>query len=53
VALLYPTAEEARITCAIVDAAVRVGDVNRAGEGAAPHWICEMPAGGLLSARLP
>jgi hypothetical protein len=29
VASLYPTAEEARITCAIVDAAGRVRDLNR------------------------
>ena len=28
VASLYPTAEEARITCAIVDAAARVRDLN-------------------------
>jgi hypothetical protein len=28
VASLYPTAEEARITCAIVDAAVKVRDLN-------------------------
>jgi hypothetical protein len=28
VAHLYPTAEEARITCAIVDAAARVRDLN-------------------------
>lgn len=28
VAGLYPTAEEARITCAIVDAAARVRDLN-------------------------
>ena len=27
-ASLYPTAEEARITCAIVDAAARVRDLN-------------------------
>ncbi len=27
-ASLYPTAEEARITCAIVDAAAKVGDLN-------------------------
>jgi len=38
VASLYPTAEEARITCAIVDAAARVRDLNfkylAEGEGA-------------------
>ncbi len=28
VASLYPTAEEARITCAIVDAAAKVRDLN-------------------------
>ena len=28
VACLYPTAEEARITCAIVDAAAKVRDLN-------------------------
>jgi len=39
VAALYPTAEEARITCAIVDAAARVRDLNwkymQEGKGAA------------------
>ena len=39
VAAIYPTAEEARITCAIVDAAARVRDLNwkymQEGKGAA------------------